>query len=95
MHTTFYSINKQIPLLYCIAHAAMYRDFATSPLASPPVKESPGQRKSPAYKAMVRQLQPMKQRVGYLQQQVEVYYCFCHLFLCMFLLFFAVLCIFE
>ncbi|XP_053405282.1 centlein-like isoform X2 [Mercenaria mercenaria] len=52
------------------AHAAMYRDIATSPIAPTPIRESPGQRKSPAYKAVVRQLQPMKQRVGYLQQQV-------------------------
>ncbi|XP_060574034.1 centlein-like isoform X2 [Ruditapes philippinarum] len=52
------------------APAAMYKDIATSPIACSPVRESTGQRKSPAYKAIVRQLQPMKQRVGYLQQQV-------------------------
>jgi hypothetical protein len=57
-------------LFHLLAPAAMYKDIATSPIACSPVRESTGQRKSPAYKAIVRQLQPMKQRVGYLQQQV-------------------------
>ncbi|XP_052279031.1 centlein-like isoform X2 [Dreissena polymorpha] len=51
---------------------AQLKDAATSPVQpTGPSHESPtGVKRSPAYNAMVRQLRPMKQRVGYLQQQV-------------------------
>ena len=50
---------------------AVYRDAGTSPGAV--VIESSSSnvpRRSPAQSAAIRQLKPMKQRVGYLQQQV-------------------------
>ena len=55
----------------------VYRDAQTPPVIGPTSEISPAgvPRKSPmssAHSAAVRQLKPMKQRVGYLQQQVRV-----------------------
>ena len=50
----------------------MYRDAGPSSAAGVAMQPSPSNipRRSPAQSAALRQLKPMKQRVGYLQQQV-------------------------